>query len=156
LGVIQKQAIKGTIYTYLGALVGFITAIILFPRILGPEKTGLINILIAYSLIVAQFASLGLNSTTTRMFSYFRSTDNKHNGYLFLLVIITLIGFIITTIIFYLLKPTLIAGKEEAEGGTLFVLVLFIHYPNFIFLHFFLMLLIITIRYYLMQLEEHS
>lgn len=121
MGIIQKQAIKGTIYTYLGAIIGFITAIILFPRILSTDEIGLINVLIAYSLILSQFGSLGLNSTTTRMFSYFRTADNKHNGYLFLLVVLTFIGFILSTIIFYLLKPTLVAGKEDVEGGALLV-----------------------------------
>ena len=41
LGIIVKQSIKGTIFVYLGVLLGFITTAILFPRIYSPAENGL-------------------------------------------------------------------------------------------------------------------
>ncbi len=137
MGIIQKQAIKGTLYTYLGVFLGFVNTTILFTRILTKEEIGLISILVAYSLILAQFGSLGFNSTTTRMFSYFRTKDNKHNGYLFLLVVVTAIGFILSLAAFYFFKPMLIAGKQNAEGGRLLIEYFYYIIPITLFTLFF-------------------
>ena len=59
MGIIQKQAIRGSFYNYLGIGVGFINAIILAPHILTSEQIGLVNILVTYSLPFVQFGTLG-------------------------------------------------------------------------------------------------
>ncbi|OFX46449.1 MAG: hypothetical protein A2046_04690 [Bacteroidetes bacterium GWA2_30_7] len=115
MGVIIKQTIKGTIYTYLGVLIGFVTAGFLFPLFFKSEEIGLINILVTYSAIFAQFASLGIHSVTTRLFTYFRNEKNGHNGFLFIAIITSLIGFLISLVVFYLLKPLLLeTGSKDS------------------------------------------
>lgn len=98
MGIIQKQAISGTIFIYLGALIGFLTTGLIFPRILTPEQIGVVNLLVAYSLIFAQFGSLGFNSAMSRLFPYFRNPDNGHNGFMFIAVVVTFIGFILSAL----------------------------------------------------------
>ena len=73
MGEIQKQAIKGTIFNYLGIVLGFLYVGIFFPRLLTTEQIGLLSVLVAYATIAAQFSSLGFNAVTTRLFSYFRN-----------------------------------------------------------------------------------
>lgn len=51
---------------YIGVFIGFITTAVLFPRILTEEEIGLINTLLAYSIVFAQFATLGFNSVITK------------------------------------------------------------------------------------------
>lgn len=115
MGIIIKQTIKGTIYTYLGVLIGFITIGFLFPLFFKSDEIGLINILVTYSAIFAQFASLGIHSVTTRLFTYFRNQENGHNGFLFLAIIVSLFGFIISIVVFYILKPLLLeTGTKDS------------------------------------------
>ncbi len=118
MGVIQKQTIKGSIYSYLGVVVGFITTGILLPRFFSVEENGLLKLLISYSVIFAQFASLGFNRVTTMLFTYFRDYKNKHNGFLFIAAMVVLVGFVLAIIVFLLLK-TYILGKG-AEKSLLF------------------------------------
>ena len=135
MGIIQKQAIKGTIYSYLGVLIGFITTGILFPRILTTDENGLLKLLISYSLIFAQFASLGFNSVTTRLFTYFRDHKKSHHGFLFIAFIVGFGGFIIIIIAFFLLKPIIISNSIDKSA--LFVEYLYYVIPLIFFTLFF-------------------
>ncbi|MHA1695338.1 MAG: hypothetical protein ACTSUG_08765 [Candidatus Helarchaeota archaeon] len=47
MGIIQKQTIKGTIYTYLGVALGFVNIGLLTPKIFSTDQIGLTNILVA-------------------------------------------------------------------------------------------------------------
>ncbi|MFH2094857.1 MAG: oligosaccharide flippase family protein [Bacteroidota bacterium] len=117
MGIIRKQAIQGTIYTYLGAALGFVNISILFPRILGQDQVGLLGVIVAYSVIFSQFASLGFNATTTRLFSYFRTDDKRHHGFAFLLLMVSLVGFILSLIVFLFIKPVLLNDTDPESSG---------------------------------------
>ena len=134
MGVIKRQAISGTIYTYIGAILGFIISVLIFPRIFEKDQIGLLGVLIAYAGIFGQFGGLGLNITITRMFSYFRTKDNSHNGFLFLILIIGLFGFIISMIIFFAAKPLVINNESSGllSNNYLYIIPLIL-FPNLFF-----------------------
>jgi len=113
VGDLKKQTISGTIYIYLGVLIGFVTSGLIFPRILMTDQIGLLSVLVSYSLIFSQFASLGFVSVTTRFFSFFRDEKNKHNGFFFLAIMVTLIGFILMLAVFFLIKDRIIENSIE-------------------------------------------
>jgi O-antigen/teichoic acid export membrane protein len=115
MGKIKDQAIKGTIYTYIGVGIGFITTALIFPRILSKEEIGLLGLLISYSAIFAQLASLGTSRVVVIAFPYFQSKEHKHHGLLFIILAVTGIGFIISIIAFYFLREYLIAHSHESS-----------------------------------------
>ncbi|UKJ08057.1 lipopolysaccharide biosynthesis protein [Solitalea lacus] len=99
MGIIQKQLIKGTIYSYLGVAVGFVTTIFLRPFCLSEEENGLLAVILACSSILVQVSSLGFQSASVRFFPYFRNPKKNNHGFLFLSVIVSLIGFILCWVI---------------------------------------------------------
>ena len=115
MGIIQRQTIKGTIFTYLGVAVGFITTGLIFPKILTEEEIGLLSLLVSYSIIFAQFASLGTGRVVIIAFPYFQSKEHKHHGLLFIILFVTAIGFVISIIAFYFLREYLIAHSNESS-----------------------------------------
>jgi O-antigen/teichoic acid export membrane protein len=131
LGVIQKQSIAGTIYSYLGVLLGFITVGWLFPRILSTGQVGLLRILVSYSVLFAQFASLGINSVSVKLFPYFRNSEKKHHGFLGLALLVSLAGFILSTGIYLLLKPLFIS--QASEKSSLFITYFYYVIPLILF-----------------------
>lgn len=104
MGEIQKQAIKGTIFNYLGIVLGFLYVGILFPKLLTTEQIGLLSVLVAYATIATQVSSLGFNAVTTRLFPYFRNKEKKHNGFMAIGVSVQMIGFIGSSIILLVLQ----------------------------------------------------
>lgn len=112
MGVIKKQTIKGSIYSYLGVAVGFLVTIISI-KLLTTEQIGLTAILVAVSGIYSQFSTLGFTKVIERLFPYFRDEQNKHNGFLFITFAVGLAGFAISLISFFILKPWIIENYQE-------------------------------------------
>lgn len=96
MGIIKKQSISGSIYSYIGVGLGFVISGILFPNLLSKNEIGLLRILVSYSTLLAQFAILGVNTVTIKLFPSFRDIEKKHHGYLGMALLISLVGFIIT------------------------------------------------------------
>jgi O-antigen/teichoic acid export membrane protein len=113
MGIIQKQAIKGTVYSYIGVLIGFTTTAILFPHILTTDQIGLLKLLVSFSVLFAQLGSLGFNNVLNRLFPQFRDYPSKHNGFIAIALLITIVGFVIISIAFELYKPVLIRNNIE-------------------------------------------
>jgi len=102
MGIIKKQTILGTIYTYIGAGLGVLTNLILLAWFFTPEQIGLLNLLVAYSLLFAQFANLGFDNVTIRLFPFFRDEKTIHHGFFALMIKVLFLGSLIS-ISFYLL-----------------------------------------------------
>jgi len=113
MGIIRKQTIKSTIYTYIGVLLGFVTSAVIFPRVLETDEIGLLNILVSYSVIFAQLASMGFNTVTIKLFPFFKDKSTGHHGFLPLALFISIAGFLITMVVFFIIKPYLVNTINE-------------------------------------------
>ena len=113
MGIIIKQSIKGSIWSYFGVVIGFITTAYIFPNYLNTDTIGLFGLLLAYSVLFSQLASLGFNGVTARLFPYFRNKEKRHNGYLFISGVGLFVGFLFFLIIFYFLSPILVESNID-------------------------------------------
>ena len=127
MGIVIKQSIKGTIWSYLGVIIGFITTSILFPNYLEKEQIGLLGLLLSYSQLFGSFSSLGISGVTNRLFPYFRNSNNGHNGFLIVAAVFHLIGLALFISIFFILKPFLV--ESNISDSSLFVEYLFLLIP---------------------------
>ena len=125
LGIIVNQSVKGTLFTYIGVVLGFATTGILLPRICSTDEVGLLKILVAYSSLIATFGTLGINGVTIRLFPYFNNEEKKHQGYLANLILVGILGFLLTTLLIVLFKPLLVELNINKSA-------LFIKYINYL------------------------
>jgi len=112
MGVIKRQTIKGSIYSYLGVGIGFLVTIISI-KLLTTAQIGLTAIFVAVSGIYSQFSTLGFTKVIERLFPYFRDEENKHNGFVFLTLIVGLIGFLVSLVSFFFLKSYIINNYQS-------------------------------------------
>ncbi len=140
MGEIQRQAIKGTIYTYIGIAIGFLTSGLLFPRFFSTEQIGLVNVIVSYAIITAQFASLGFNGVLTRFFPYFRNTAQKHHGFLTIGITTITAGFVLASLILWILnaygllstsKSTMLSSYFPTVYLLIFVILFFNFFDNY-------------------------
>lgn len=135
MGTIKKQSIISTIYIYLGVAIGFVSTGILMPRFLTEEQNGIIKLLVSYSLLFAQFASLGFQTATVRFFPYFKDKKKGHNGFFPLLSLVGVLGFCLFLIVYYSIKGPII--QYESEKNSVFANYFFLILPlTFFFLYF--------------------
>jgi O-antigen/teichoic acid export membrane protein len=138
LGIIKRQAYAGTLLTYLGMAVGFITTALLFPKHLSTAEIGLVNIFLSYAYIFGQLATLGTGRITIVFFPHYKDRQKKHHGFFTLMILAGLAGLLLSMLILYLLKGPLISNAHEKSElfGTYYNYM----YPLTIFTFIFMML----------------
>ena len=105
MGIIAKQSIQGTIVTYLGVAVGFVTTFFVLTRFLSAEEIGLARVLIDAATLFIGLAQLGTSSSIIRFYPHFRSQEQgtksqDDHGFFFWTLIIPLVGFALFTAIY--------------------------------------------------------
>lgn len=104
MGIIIRQSIKGTLVTYIGAFIGFLTTFFILTKFLSAEEIGLTRVLFEAASLLCGFALFGVSSSAIRFFPYFKSEDGKNNGFFFYLMAFPFIGSIIFIVLYYLLR----------------------------------------------------
>jgi O-antigen/teichoic acid export membrane protein len=96
------------------------------PRFLTEAENGIVKLLISYSLLFAQFASLGFQTATVRFFPYFKNKEQGHHGYFILLMIVGMLGFSLFLIVYYLIKTPILnfESAKNSEFANYFFLIL--------------------------------
>ncbi len=135
MGIIKRQTIQASVYSYAGVAVGFLTQGLIFPHVFSKAQIGLLALLVALSLVLMQVASLGLNNAGGRYFPYFRNTERQHNGYLTISLLTTLTGFGLCVGLLWLARPWVIA--QYGPESPLFVQYYYLLIPLTLFTVFF-------------------
>ena len=105
MGIIAKQSIQGTIVTYLGVAVGFVTTFFVLTRFLSAEEIGLSRVLIDAATLFIGLAQLGTSSSIIRFYPHFRNKEQgtksqDDHGFFFWTLIVPLVGFALFTVIY--------------------------------------------------------
>lgn len=131
MGIIANQSLRSTIYTYLGAGIGFFNSMILFPSILDSESKGLLDFLNSITSIFSSFFILGMPLIVLKLFPRFRTEGSTgHNGFFSFTLLVSLIGFVLGVGIFFGFHDLFIAENNEARNYIYFI-------PLFLVLFFF-------------------
>lgn len=99
MGIIQKQTLKGSVYSYIGVLIGFLNMAILSPKIFSAEQIGLTQVMLAITTILSQLGNLGFIDLSNRIFPWFRDVATKNRGFLGLGLLITVAGTVIVVLL---------------------------------------------------------
>lgn len=118
MGQIAKQSLRGTIVTYLGVAVGFVTTFFVITRFLTAEEIGLARVLIDAAVLFVGLAQLGSSASIVRFFPYFKE-DVKNHGFFFWTIVVPLIGFILFAVVYWACRVPL--GAWFGDKSPLFV-----------------------------------
>lgn len=113
MGVIKDQSIKNTTIFYIGMAIGAINTVLVYPNVFNnqPEHWGLIQILVAYAFIASTFSQLGVPRTYMR---FFPRVEAKQQ-FLFFGIILSISGFILALLAYYLFKDQLFLFLNASE-----------------------------------------
>jgi O-antigen/teichoic acid export membrane protein len=70
MGIVRTQSIKNSISFYIGMFLGAINTVIIYPNAFkdNPEYFGLIQIILAYAVIISTLTNFGIPKTFLRFF----------------------------------------------------------------------------------------
>ena len=126
MGVVIKQSLKGTILTFIGAGIGFVTQFFIVTKFLDPEVIGLTKVYYEVGALFTSFALLGINAAGMRFFPYFKNPENGNNGFFFYYLMVPMIGTVLMSLIYCLCKQPIITffSKDSDLFGNYFYLVI--------------------------------
>jgi O-antigen/teichoic acid export membrane protein len=107
---IRRQGIKGTIWVYLGFLLGAITTYFFtYKHWFTPEQYGLTRSLLEIGILVYAFSTIGTTFYLYKFFPYYQDNlPKKENDLLGFALKICFIGFVITALSLILFEPIII------------------------------------------------
>ncbi len=118
MGQIARQSFRGTIVTYFGVAIGFVTTFFVITRFLTAEEIGLARVLIDAAVLFVGLAQLGTGASIVRFFPYFNDKSTNH-GFFFWTVVVPFIGFIVFALVFWACRVPF--GAWFGEKSPLFV-----------------------------------
>lgn len=101
MGIIARQSIKGTIVTYMGVAVGFLTTFFVLTRFLSAEEIGLARVLVDAATLFIGLAQLGTNTSIIRFYPYFKDVDTRDHGFFFYTLVVPLFGFLLFALVYW-------------------------------------------------------
>ncbi len=129
MGIIARQSIRGTVVTYLGVFVGFITTFFVLTRFLTAEEIGLARVLVDAATLFMGLAQLGTSSSIIRFYPYFKNSKEQlsssmgesegAHGFFFWTVVVPFVGFAIFAVLWWVLHVPI--EQMFVEKSPLFV-----------------------------------
>lgn len=104
MGIVKKDALRTTILSYIGLVLGYLNKAVLFIVLLSTVEIGIVNLLITSGLFFAQMSNLGTIYVTWRFFPFFRNEAKQHYGFLLLNFLVVLFGSVLFTALFLLFQ----------------------------------------------------
>ena len=131
MGIVRNQSIKNSISFYIGMAIGAINTVIIYPNVFkeNPEHFGLIQILVAYAIVVSTITTFGIPKTFVRFFPAI-----KEKGQLYFLSLITpLVGFALASISYVLFKEEIfvLLNASDLLKENFFYIVLLVFFIGF-------------------------
>jgi len=116
MGLVQSDAIKTTILSFIGLSLGYINKAVLFIILLSAEQVGLMNLVITVALLFAQLSNVGTIYSTWRFFPFFRNPEKNHYGFLLLNILLVLIGISFFTSLILLFNQSIVGYYQEKSA----------------------------------------
>ena len=131
MGIVRNQSIKNSISFYIGMAIGAINTVIIYPNVFNdhPEHFGLIQILVAYAIVVSTFTTFGIPTTFVRFFPAIKEKGQLY----FLSLIIPVIGFAFALLLYFLFKEQIfeLLNAKLLLRGNFFYIILLVFFIGF-------------------------
>jgi len=115
MGIVIRQSIKSSIFSYLGVLIGYLNILWLFPKILDPDQIGLVRTIQHVAMILVPFAQIGISQSIIKFFPQFSKIDNGKRELFSFFIFSTLFSVFIVLLIFNLFRnEILFVFKDKA------------------------------------------
>jgi O-antigen/teichoic acid export membrane protein len=106
LGIIVRQSLKASAVGYIAAVVGVINTFFIYTLCFTESELGQIRFVQDTAILLSGLFSLGVYNIAVRFFPEFKS-ENKHNGFLGLLLFFFIGGVLLFTILYWLICESL-------------------------------------------------
>ena len=122
MGVIIRQSILSSAYTYIGTIIGAFSILFAFPLFLSPQEFGAFRLIVELGALLSGFGLLGIGQSIIRFYPYFKE-GNKSNGFMFLILCLAFLGSILMGSLYFVFRSQIFEwfGKEKGYITEIFL-----------------------------------
>ena len=113
MGIVQKDALRTTLISSFGLVLGYLNKGLLFLLIFSTEQIGVVNLIFSLGVLFAQFSNLGSLYSIWKFFPFFKNRDKAHHGFLAFMLILVGIGATCVTAFFLMFSSRIQAVYLE-------------------------------------------
>ena len=113
MGVVIKQSGISSAITYLGAILGFVNTVVLFPAFLSQEELGLIRVIPNIAYMLMPLAQLGLGQATLKFYPEIRKSSEALRVFNSMVIIGIFMGCAIVSIAVIVFREPIIGYFDE-------------------------------------------
>lgn len=95
MGVIRRQSIKNSLVNYVAVALGMVNVLLIYPLLLSPDELGQIRFVLETALLLATFTGLSGSLLSVRFFPEFKDDDTGHHGFMGILLLFPIAGFVL-------------------------------------------------------------
>ena len=123
MGIVAKQTLSNSVIIFIGAFIGAINLMLLYPIVLPDEEIGLTRLLITFTVLFSQLASLGGSTMLIKFIPNNNDGKGNYNGIASFVFFVGIIGFLIILL-------SLLFGKPIFEYFLYFFCCIFVNFDN--------------------------
>ena len=109
MGIVKKQSILSTTLLYIGAIIGYINILYLFPRFLSTSEIGTVRTIQDMAALFVPLAQFGLTQSLIRFFPKLGINENNRSGFLTLILLFGLGGYLFFMLLVSILQDPILA-----------------------------------------------
>jgi O-antigen/teichoic acid export membrane protein len=113
MGLVIRQSIYTTVISYVGAVIGYINLLYLFPKFLEPEQVGLLRTVQDAAILLAPFATFGLAQSIFRFYPKLVKDKATEAGFISLITLLAFSGFAVFFISFKLFETSILSYFQD-------------------------------------------
>ena len=107
MGLVQKDALRTTIISSFGLILGYLNKGLFFLLIFSTEQIGVVNLVFSLGVLFAQFSNFGAVYSIWKFFPFFKNKENEHHGFLSFSLLIVLLGAGVVSLFFLLFRSNI-------------------------------------------------
>ncbi len=138
MGIIRKQSIYSSIFSYFGFVIGAVNKLLIFPLFFSTTQIGLTTVAVDLGLVFASLATFGSNSVTAKFFPFYKAyLPKKKNDLPAITLFMCITGCIIITLALVVFKSFII--RKFGQNSAMFVAHYYLMYPLVVTIALFLL-----------------
>lgn len=119
MGVVIKESILSSLYSYVGIVIGTVNALFLYTLFLSPEELGLVRVIPEIALIYAAFAQLGAPYIASRFFPTFKEHEQSRQHFLIYTMAVAMTGYLLFAVGYLFVHDFLLSAYVQRAGAIL-------------------------------------
>ena len=132
MGIIQRQGLKGTAISYIGAILGALTVMFVYPYCMNTADIGLFRLILDAAGFFGLLALFGTGYSISYFYPYYNSNEKTYNQFFNFNLLISFFGFVVLTLILITSKNlvSIVYSKNSNEFLTYFLYIIPIIFFN--------------------------